>query len=55
MIIYYIYEKAPSSRGAHRNRTIRAGRDRTTDAVPVPFHACSNHLDGRCTGRSRPV
>jgi len=42
-------------RGAHRNRTLRAGRFRTTVAVPMPFEAGINHLDGRWTGRSRPV
>ena len=43
------------TRGARRNCTLRAGRFRTTVAVPVPFEAGINHLDGWWTGRSRPV
>jgi len=37
------------TRGAHRTRTSRAGRFRTTVAVPVPFQGCLNHLNGRWT------
>jgi hypothetical protein len=44
-----------SDRGVHRTRTSRAGRVRTTVAVPVLFQAWVNHLDGRWTGRSRSV
>ena len=42
-------------RGAHRTRTSRAGRVRITVPVPVPFRGILNPLDGRRTGRSRPV
>jgi hypothetical protein len=44
-----------SRRGAHRARTSRTGQVRTMGAVPVPFRARVYHLDGRWTGRSRPV
>jgi hypothetical protein len=43
------------NRDAHRDRTSRAGRFRTTVAVPVPFRACVKYLDGRWTGRTRTV
>ena len=42
-------------RGARRTCTSRTGWVRTTGAVPMPFQASSNHLDGLWTGRSGPV
>ena len=44
-----------SCRGAHRNRTSWAGWFRSMVTVPVPLRLHFNHLDGRWTGRSRPV
>src|SRR5229473_4259571 len=34
-------------RDGHRTRTSRAGRFRTTVAIPVPLGACFNNLDGQ--------
>ena len=42
-------------RGARRTCTSRTRRVRTTGAVPVPFQASSNHLDGLWMGRSGPI
>jgi len=54
-MLYGLKQSGRKCKGACHARTSRAGRSRTTVAVPGPLRGHFNHLNGRWTGQPKPV